>query len=467
MSIVHLLKFLTSFMLFFSEYAFSADVIINLAPQNDYFVGRNSLLDESSKVLKHHAKILLSGTGGVGKTQIAKRYTWAHVNDYDVIWWINANQLVTAQALDLANKWNKSIKAPMIKISDDSDAVWNAMLKVLSETSKNWLVIYDDYQPLVTNKKYIDQVLQYTTNTPAHHLIVTSRNNDQKGNFTEMKHIDTFTRAESIELLDKLPKCKYKHKETLNELAAILKDYPLAIAQAFAYIKTDIAEMSADDYILYYKTKRETLTQAKAVFVQDNADGSLIDNYRLTAEVTVGLTIEQIKKESDEAYLLLNFMSMFHHQSIPKQMLLTYFDGDKAKLSLSLNILKKYGLIDEQIKKNEKNGENKKSKQQSENENSVTDDSLYSMHELIREIVFLNITDKERKELLAKASAVLNKVMPDMLDYSIPLLTNQYYYLNHIDYVHTQSINHQVYNDDLADIKIRELEYILTEKRDC
>ncbi|WP_440998291.1 hypothetical protein [Cysteiniphilum litorale] len=477
-------------MLFFSGYAFSADVIINLAPQNDYFVGRNSLLDQSSRILKHHAKILLSGTGGIGKTQIAKRYAWAHVNDYDVIWWINANQLVTAQAVDLAHKWNQSIKTPSIKISDDTDVVWNNVLAVLSETPKNWLIVYDDYQPLVTNTKYIDQILQYTAKVPTHHLIATSRNTHQKGNFTEMKPIDTFTRTESIELLNKLPKCKYKHKETLNELAALLKDYPLAIAQAFAYIKTDIAEMSADDYILYYKTKRETLTQAKAVFVQDNVDGSLIDNYRFTAEVTVGLTIDQIKKESQEAYLLLNFMSMFYHQSIPKQILLAYFDGDKAKLSLSLNILKKYGLVDEQIKndgktndargldenkineayekhkEDEKNKKNRKSKQQSENENTVTDDSLYSMHELIREIIFLNITDKEREKLLAKASAVLNKVMQDMLDYSIPLLTNQYYYLNHINHVHTQSINYQIYNDDLADIKIRELEYILTEKRD-
>jgi hypothetical protein len=70
-------------------------------PPNPQFVGRTEILELIHTHLDPDAKpgftasFALHGLGGVGKTQIAIRYAYLHQKDFDIIYWLRANDIET------------------------------------------------------------------------------------------------------------------------------------------------------------------------------------------------------------------------------------------------------------------------------------------------------------------------------------------------------------------------------------
>ncbi|HSB53690.1 MAG TPA: toll/interleukin-1 receptor domain-containing protein [Gemmatimonadales bacterium] len=68
----------------------------NVPPRNPHFVGRTELLTELRQRLRsgEHTLVVqaLHGLGGVGKTQLAIEYAHRFAADYQLVWWIDAEQ---------------------------------------------------------------------------------------------------------------------------------------------------------------------------------------------------------------------------------------------------------------------------------------------------------------------------------------------------------------------------------------
>src|SRR4051812_35323714 len=78
------------------------DVWGKVPPRNRNFTGREELLvrlragiaDKVTAVVPH----ALHGLGGVGKTQMAVEYAYRYRSEYDLVWWIPADQPVLVRS---------------------------------------------------------------------------------------------------------------------------------------------------------------------------------------------------------------------------------------------------------------------------------------------------------------------------------------------------------------------------------
>jgi tetratricopeptide (TPR) repeat protein len=205
---------------------------VGLAPQrNTGFTGRRDLLDLVASGLSRQPwqPLVLYGLGGVGKTQLAVEYLHRRAPEYELVWWITAEDPTQATAalatLGERQDWPASV--------DRAQTVRTVLTKLESGETR-WLIVYDnagspdDIRPLLPGA--------------GGHLIVTTRDADWLELGTAVE-VDVFTRPESVELL-----CARGHDisyDDADQLADRLGDLPLALEQVAAMqsaTRTPVAE---------------------------------------------------------------------------------------------------------------------------------------------------------------------------------------------------------------------------------
>jgi len=226
-----------------------------LYPPNPNFTGRETLLNELRSALtsgKNAALVqsqVVTGLGGMGKTQLALAYTYLHLNDYSVIWWIKSEE-PTSLAADYAEL---AKELDLKRVSEDLDTQIKVVKQWL-ETNPGWLLVFDNAQKPSDLDKYLPKI-------GSGHVIITSRNSFWE-NLANVLDVPVFERVESIEFLFKRTDCS--DREAADALADAVGDLPLALEQAGAYIKE--TGYSFNNYLkLFQERRKEILTLKKPI----------------------------------------------------------------------------------------------------------------------------------------------------------------------------------------------------------
>jgi tetratricopeptide (TPR) repeat protein len=142
-----------------------------IPPQNLNFTGRIAELETIGRNLDRQDPPrvqVISGMGGIGKTELATEYVHRNIDKYDIIWWIRAehHDRVRDALVSLARRLELRQASP----DSDRDRTIAAVLdKLQSESVPNWLLIYDNATNLLDLQKYL------AASRPGVHVLVTSR----------------------------------------------------------------------------------------------------------------------------------------------------------------------------------------------------------------------------------------------------------------------------------------------------
>jgi tetratricopeptide (TPR) repeat protein len=311
-----------------------AQVWGNVPPRNLVFTGREDMLTELESRLRTErvTAVLpqaLHGMGGVGKSQIAAEFAYRHRAEYDIVWWIPAEQ--PAQIL-------RAIIALGERLDLDIGPEANTAVPAVQDSLRrgvpysNWLLIFDNAETLETVRPYFPE-------SGAGKVLVTSRNQEWSS-VAESLEVDLFSREESVQLLQ-----KQNPDITITEadqLAEALGDLPLAVGQASAWRAT--TNMPVAEYLRLLAEKKAELVDLAAA-----------PGYEMPVAAAWNVALDRLGVESQAALQLLQVCSFFAPEPIARDL----FTGPRnspispeldvtlqnpSKLNRAIRDIQKYGL---------------------------------------------------------------------------------------------------------------------------
>jgi hypothetical protein len=173
---------------------------------------------------------VLTGLGGVGKTQLAANHahTLWDTQAVDLVVWIPAST-----SDDIVTAYAGAAVALLDADPTDPEQAARRLLEWLAATGIRWLIVFDDVQdPADLNGRW-------PPHSTTGQVVVTTRRRDAALYRDQCQILDVglFTTAESLAYLtEKLPTRAQLERGELAGLAADLGYLPLALAQAAAYL---------------------------------------------------------------------------------------------------------------------------------------------------------------------------------------------------------------------------------------
>ncbi|MFF5207862.1 FxSxx-COOH system tetratricopeptide repeat protein [Streptosporangium sp. NPDC000396] len=271
----------------------------NVLTRNAAFTGRNAALEKLRDQLVGGSQAVvlpqaLYGLGGVGKTQVALEYAHRFMADYDLVWWISAEQpeLINPSLDELAGRLGIRVGDSVV---ESAEAAREALRR--GEPYSRWLLIFD-------NAGDPEELRGYFPGGPGH-VLVTSRNQSWSSVAAPLE-VDVFSREESVEhLLRRVPQLD---PDDALQVAEALGYLPLAVEQAAAWL--GVSGMSAAEYV------SQLQTQAAQILATNQPAG-----YPHPVAATWNVSLNELRERSPAAVRMLQLCAFFSPDPISQSLL--------------------------------------------------------------------------------------------------------------------------------------------------
>lgn len=246
---------------------------------------------------------VLSGLGGVGKTQLAADYAetlWEN-GALDLLVWI------TASSRDEIVAMYARLAADLLAVREPDPAVAaNRFLSSLTTGPSRWLIVLDDLRTPADLRGL------WPPAHPTGSVIVTTRRRDAslRGHARRMVEVGLFTPVESSAYLNAKLEDRAVLADAVPELATVLGHLPLALSQAVAYMLDQ--QLSCSGYITKFVDRRKRLEELVP------SEEELPDDYQATLATTWSLSVELADrlKPAGLARPVLNLMALMDPNGI-------------------------------------------------------------------------------------------------------------------------------------------------------
>ncbi|GHO95915.1 tetratricopeptide repeat protein [Reticulibacter mediterranei] len=283
--------------------------------RNPYFTGRETLLLHvhdllnAQKPTTAHRPVVLSGLGGIGKTQLALEYAYRYREEYSSVFWLQAdthellvtNLVTLAQFLDLPTK-------------DDVDQTMTlAAVKRWMQTHTHWFCILDNVQDLEKTRLLLPSGIQG-------HVLFTARSM-MSNNLLLKVEPGTLEPEEAVQLLLRrggqlaegvaLDVLDERTRQLATRIAnELLGKLPLALDQAGAYIER--TQCGLEGYIERYQQRRTRLLQER---------GSVSPEHPDSVAATWSLSFIEVEQTNAAAADLLRLCAFLHPDAILEKLI--------------------------------------------------------------------------------------------------------------------------------------------------
>ncbi|MER6827412.1 FxSxx-COOH system tetratricopeptide repeat protein, partial [Streptosporangium sp. NPDC000563] len=296
-------------------------------PPSAVFAGRLEVQERLDQMINNGSEHVINGQvmygmGGVGKSELALQYAFAHRDRYSVVWWISAENIEQIQdsLAALAGRLHPPVRvAGTVEEAADWAMGW-------LQSHSDWLLVLDD----VDNPKHVDFLLGQLSSG---HVIITTRRNVHWGGQIQSTSLDVLEPEAAVELIYKIIDIESRggDEAIAAEIAARLGFLPLALVQAATYIAQN--RISLERYL-------DRLREDPVRMYSRTAEGGEVQQ---AISRLWQITISTIGDRSPEVVELLRILACYAPGDLPRQVLPEYI-GDKY-VDEALGVLASYSMI--------------------------------------------------------------------------------------------------------------------------
>jgi tetratricopeptide (TPR) repeat protein len=272
-----------------------------------HFTGRDdelAMLDGYQDQSQQGAALqAIIGLGGVGKSQLAARYVHAHVDDYDVVAWIRAEEGAIADLARLADELGQTRADMTVEARAEAAIAW------LTSCGERWLLVLDN----LSDAAQLEVCCPSSGNG---RVLITTR--DQSvGQYAWVLTVDVFDEAQAVDYLLRRTG-RVRDRAGAERVARALGCLPLALAHAGAYCAQGT---TLDEYLrlLDGLPARELFTSSREAF------------YRETVASTWQASIKAASSQAPLAPDMLGMASYLGPDDIPRAFFDALIDRDDLR----------------------------------------------------------------------------------------------------------------------------------------